>query len=276
MDNKALDLTQNTRHLQMTSIDDMKVWYSDFVRFSKEILKENLDYGKIPGVAKPTLLKPGAEKLRFVYGLGVEMTQIATKEDDQTKTYDYTYKASVRSKSGQILAECEGNANSHESKWKYNWIPSDKRPAKEEAEKLKAQKLGKWGKTDSGWVWLERQENPDILGLKNTLIKMAQKRAFVGAMLIATGASEFFTQDVEDMVIDDEQVKTEPIKAEVVESKEVKNRYEASLNALLKANLITKEQYDEVINDQVKSFNLISKLKEERSAKTQSEPTPAL
>ena len=28
---------------------------------------------------------------------------------------------------------------------------------------------------------------------------MAQKRAFVGAMLIATGASEFYTQDVEDM-----------------------------------------------------------------------------
>ena len=32
-------------------------------------------------------------------------------------------------------------------------------------------------------------------------MKMAQKRAFVGAILIATGASEFFTQDIEDMEI---------------------------------------------------------------------------
>lgn len=30
---------------------------------------------------------------------------------------------------------------------------------------------------------------------------MAQKRAFVGAILLATGASEFFTQDIEDMEI---------------------------------------------------------------------------
>jgi hypothetical protein len=30
---------------------------------------------------------------------------------------------------------------------------------------------------------------------------MAQKRAYVGAILNATGASEFYTQDVEDMNI---------------------------------------------------------------------------
>jgi hypothetical protein len=35
--------------------------------------------------------------------------------------------------------------------------------------------------------------------MKNTIMKMAQKRAFVGAILIATGASEYFTQDIEDM-----------------------------------------------------------------------------
>jgi hypothetical protein len=46
-----------------------------------------------------------------------------------------------------------------------------------------------------------RLPNPDVMGLKNTVMKMAQKRAFVGAMLLATGASEFFTQDIEDMEI---------------------------------------------------------------------------
>src|SRR5207253_1530601 len=33
----------------------------------------------------------------------------------------------------------------------------------------------------------------------NTLQKMAQKRAYVGAVIIAVGASDFFTHDIEDM-----------------------------------------------------------------------------
>ena len=43
---------------------------------------------------------------------------------------------------------------------------------------------------------------------------MAQKRAYVGAILNATGASEFYTQDVEDMGI--------ATTSEVIEVKEVK------------------------------------------------------
>jgi hypothetical protein len=37
------------------------------------------------------------------------------------------------------------------------------------------------------------------MNLVNTIQKMAQKRALVAATLIATSASEFFTQDVEDV-----------------------------------------------------------------------------
>jgi hypothetical protein len=47
---------------------------------------------------------------------------------------------------------------------------------------------------------------------------MAQKRAYVGAILNATGASEFYTQDVEDMNIGC---------AEVIEVKEEKNQTSA-------------------------------------------------
>ena len=35
--------------LQMMPIDQAKDWYSDFVNFSKSILKQDLDYGIIPG-----------------------------------------------------------------------------------------------------------------------------------------------------------------------------------------------------------------------------------
>jgi hypothetical protein len=46
---------------------------------------------------------------------------------------------------------------------------------------------------------LYRIPNPDVADLVNTIQKMAQKRALVAATLIATSASEFFTQDVEDI-----------------------------------------------------------------------------
>ncbi|MFB2835053.1 hypothetical protein [Floridanema evergladense] len=41
--------------------------------------------------------------------------------------------------------------------------------------------------------------NPRIYDAVNTICKMAQKRSLVAAVLIATGASEFFTQDLEDI-----------------------------------------------------------------------------
>lgn len=44
-----------------------------------------------------------------------------------------------------------------------------------------------------------RIPNEDIHSQINTLIKMAIKRSYVGAIIIAANASEFFTQDLEDL-----------------------------------------------------------------------------
>lgn len=44
-----------------------------------------------------------------------------------------------------------------------------------------------------------RVPNPDIGDYINTIEKMAMKRAFMGAILMAAGGSQFFTQDVEDI-----------------------------------------------------------------------------
>jgi len=78
----------------------------------------------------------------------------------------FTYKASViHIKSGTLVSECEGICNSMESKYK------------------KAQAM-------------------DIL---NTIMKMSQKRALVGAVILATGASDYFTQDEDEIAI--QQVK---------------------------------------------------------------------
>lgn len=44
-----------------------------------------------------------------------------------------------------------------------------------------------------------RIPNDRIFDQLNTLRKMGQKRSFVGALILATGASQFFTQDIDDM-----------------------------------------------------------------------------
>jgi hypothetical protein len=44
----------------------------------------------------------------------------------------------------------------------------------------------------------ERVENPDIADTYNTVLKMADKRAYVSGVIKATAASDLFTQDTED------------------------------------------------------------------------------
>ena len=48
--------------------------------------------------------------------------------------------------------------------------------------------------------------NDDVPEQVNTILKMAQKRALVAATLIATGLSDYFTQDIEDFITPGETV----------------------------------------------------------------------
>jgi hypothetical protein len=244
-ENTALTVTTPQK---MQSLDEMKGWYSDFVKFSQEILVKELDYGIIPGVAKPSLLKPGAEKLRLAYGLFTDTGLISETCDYEKGILDFTYKTVVTNSNGKIIATCDGNANSFEPKFRYTWVKEHQLPKGIDKDKLvkketkfnefkfaidKAETTGNYGKPMEYWnkfkeaiasgiakkverktqagkpmeAWeisdcLYRVDNPDIIGMKNTLMKMAQKRSFVGAMLISTGASQFYTQDVEDLEID--------------------------------------------------------------------------
>ena len=238
--------------LKMLPTRDIKRWYNNFVKLSKDILKENLDYGVIPGVSKPSLFKPGAEKLRFVYRLRTQMERTDTILDIDNNLIDFTYKCTVSAPTGEFLADCEGNCNSWEDKFRYHWIRESELPAGTDIKGLKTkggrkqeflfavdksetggqygkptEYWNKWkeaiasgqaksiqiktraGKMMAGWEMediLYRVENDNVASQKNTIMKMAQKRAFVGAILIVTGASEFFTQDVEDMEIIGEEM----------------------------------------------------------------------
>lgn len=187
--------------------------------FTKNVMRPDHDYGAVPGTDKPTLLKPGAEKLCSLFGLAPTfeaMTVIldVTGKDHEGEPFIYfQYRCAVYGGSNRI-AEGIGSCNSWEKKYRYR--NSDRLcPSCGKATIIK-------GKKDYGGGWLcftkkggcgakfadtapaiveqvtGQIKNPDISDIINTLDKMAQKRAMVAATLIATNASDYFTQDMED------------------------------------------------------------------------------
>ena len=54
---------------------------SAIVEFTRRIMVKDLDFSEIPGTSKPTLLKPGAEKLCNFFGLEPEFTPIVEDID---------------------------------------------------------------------------------------------------------------------------------------------------------------------------------------------------
>lgn len=130
------------------------------MEFVNKQLKQGVDYGVVPGTPKPSLYKPGAEKLRTLFSLKTD-TRLSDKEIDRPGNFiQYVYRTEVSDKNGRLLVALEGSCNSKERKY------------------------------------ISRS----IYDMDNTLRKMAQKRSFVGAVMLATGASDFFTQDIDDEV----------------------------------------------------------------------------
>lgn len=156
-------------------IDSMKPEQITYqMQLIKQVMKENMeeghDYGIIPGTPKPTLLKPGAEKLRLLFFLAPEFDWRETELPGGHKAYEFSCKLS-QINTGKFWGSGVGSCSTMESKYRYR-------------------------KSTSGEG---RVENPDIANEWNTALKMAKKRSFVDAILTVTSASAIFTQDVEDL-----------------------------------------------------------------------------
>jgi hypothetical protein len=187
-------------------------------RIQKALMVADVDYGTIPGTPKPTLYKPGAEKLCQAYGLAADFAPIRTVGDGLTEpalAYQMRCDLHLGSLQGVVVAVGNGSANSWERKHRYRRgervCPNCGKTGT--IIKGKAEYGGGWlcwkkkDGCDSKWPdsspEIEDQvvgdvENPDPWDLDTTLLKMAEKRAFVDATLRATAASGLFTQDLED------------------------------------------------------------------------------
>lgn len=169
-----------------------------FRTFCRAQMKSGEDYGVIPGTgAKPSLLKPGAEKLLTYHGFGwhlsrTEQSQIRWDPKDPLLVYEWTCRVFVKSTGATVVDGITGLATSFEDKWRYRWVPEKSLPAGVDPASL-PKRGGKYGPTYRVDV------GGDVLGQANTISKIAQKRALVSAALAACRASGVFTQDLEDI-----------------------------------------------------------------------------
>jgi uncharacterized protein (DUF3820 family) len=154
----------------------------------QKTLKNGQDYGEIPGTNKPTLLKPGGEKICMLFGLNPEYEFLQTTEDYEKEFFSYNIKCTLY-RSGQAVAQGVGSCNSKEKK--YRFMNVDKIP--ENYIGIQEEITDKYGRTRY------KINNTDICSLVNTILKMAKKRAFIDAVLQVASLSEVFTQDLEDM-----------------------------------------------------------------------------
>lgn len=127
--------------------------------FVQDVMVKGVDYGLVHGFSKPTLLKPGAEKLCDVFGFSKTADVVNRIEQWDKRIFAYEVKMTlIRKDNGVIEAEGLGAANSKEASF--------------------------------------RQQDPYTI--INTILKMAKKRALIDAVLSATRFSGLFTQDIED------------------------------------------------------------------------------
>jgi hypothetical protein len=188
---------------------------AEFQEFVKEYLIEGEDHGIIPGVKKPCLFKSGADKLCDVYGLADECVIVQQVEDWERGLFDYVIKVIITKKGSQLLISTGlGSCSSYESKYRYR-DSRRKCPAcgAEAIIKGKEEYGGGWlcygKKGGCGSKFLDGDQriigqttgvvtNPDMADVKNTILKMAKKRAKVDAVLSATRSSGIFTQDLDE------------------------------------------------------------------------------
>lgn len=212
--------------MPVMTIEDAVERRQMFVQVVQRLMVKDSDYGRIPGTDKDTLLKPGAEKLTSFFGLSPIMVNVSSVEDWTGENHKgepfFYFRVKCQLYRGELLiGEGEGSCNSWEKKYRYRasellcpdcqkpTVKKSKFPPKNDPSAAPGwycfAKIGGCGAefdaTDKRITEQPRGlvPNPDVADVVNTVLKMANKRALVAATLVATNASEFFTQDVEDM-----------------------------------------------------------------------------
>lgn len=161
----------------------------------QSVMKDGTHFGKIPGAGdKPTLFKAGAEKLASTFRLAVEPIVEELSHGDEFRVRVIARITEMGTE--RFLGSGVGEASSNESKymWRAAVCPEEYEATPEHMRREK------WNKPyGNGKPWAQKQVRMNVADVANTVLKMAKKRAMVDGILTVTGASDIFTQDIEEL-----------------------------------------------------------------------------
>jgi hypothetical protein len=209
------------------SVVDVKAQVNLIQHVMREVMQKDQHYGVIPGTGtKPTLLKAGAEKLCLTFRLDPQYE--STERFEGIHLFVKTKCVLYHIPTGHRYGSGEGSCSTREAKYAYR-TQARKCPqcGKEAIIKGKEEYGGGWlcfkkkdgcgAKFSDGDQAIEgqasgRAPNEDVADQYNTVLKMANKRSLVAAVLNATAASDIFTQDIEDLPREEKAINAEPPK----------------------------------------------------------------
>ena len=88
-----------------------------FQKIVQSQLRQNHDFGIVPGTSRPVLLKPGAEKILMLMGIRSEFSLVDSSRDFENGFFQYMVKCSLY-KGDMLITEGMGSCNNRESKYK--------------------------------------------------------------------------------------------------------------------------------------------------------------
>lgn len=174
----------------------------------QQVMQKDEHYGLIPGCGKkPSLLKPGAEKLSLTFRLAPKYE--ITEQDLGNGHRNFVVRCILTHiTTGAFIGEGVGSCSTMEGKYRYRvgeGEPTGKPVPKEYWTDRNQELLGGKGfqakKIDGKWEIVrqgDKVEHDNPADYWNTCLKMGKKRAHVDAILTATAASDIFTQDIDD------------------------------------------------------------------------------
>lgn len=160
----------------------------------KEVMTDGVHFGVIPGCGdKPTLFKPGAEKILMAFKLVNSDPIVETLRNDDDE-YHVRVRTRIFTRDGIAVGDGLGEASTAEEKYAWRGASCDEEYQETPEEKRRI----KWS-IFKGQKVKKFQVKTNVADYRNTVLKMAVKRSLVAATLNVTAASDCFTQDIEDM-----------------------------------------------------------------------------
>lgn len=163
---------EQTTALLPAHINELMAGQLQLAELTQKLLQANTDYCTLPGIDKPFLLKPGAEKICWAYNCYPEYN-ILDSEIAHEKVITYTGR----------------DGSEHQSVGLYRYVV-ECRLIHRPSGRAVGHAIGSASTLENRYINRPRE-------LENTVLKMAQKRALVAAVLNAFQLSDRFTQDEE-------------------------------------------------------------------------------